>query len=138
MLHLSSDFEYAEIPSTPPTVFQVVPSQSSNFGGVRVSVYMSNFKVVPSVAMLRVEVTLGAVSIVLDPADADSNMGMRSQMSQTMVSFTTPQFSVGGTASVFPERFQQTCLPPLLLCFSWKAFTLVYLMVAQALSNSPN
>jgi hypothetical protein len=65
---------------------------------------MSNFKVVPDVAVLRVEVTLGAVSIVLDPADADSNIMIRSQMSQTMVSFTTPQFLAGGTATVCPQR----------------------------------
>jgi len=96
----SPEFEYVEIPTTPPSVFQVVPSQSSNFGGVKVNVFMSNFKTVPDVSLLRVEVTLEGVSILLDPSDAESNIMMSSQMSQTMVSFTTPAFSVGGVATV--------------------------------------
>jgi len=61
---------------------------------------MNNFKTVPDVSLLRVEVSLEDVSILLDPSNAESNIVMRSQMSQTMVSFTTPAFSVGGTATV--------------------------------------
>jgi len=50
--------------------------------------------------LLRVEVTLEAVSILLDQSDAESNIMMSSQISQTMVSFKTPAFSVGGMATV--------------------------------------
>jgi hypothetical protein len=95
------EFEYAKIPDTPPTVFQVTPASSSNFGNVKLSVYMRNMKVVPSASVLRVEVTLDGESRLLNPTvDSGTGITVRSQMAQTIVSFLTPEFAGGGTASV--------------------------------------
>jgi hypothetical protein len=98
--------EFAAIPDTPPTVFLVTPSSSSNFGNVKISVSMRNMKVVPSASMLRVELVLrgdGGVQLtmLLNPTvNTSTGISVRSQMTQTLVSFLTPQFSEGGTVAV--------------------------------------
>ena len=95
------DFEYAVVPTTPPVVFQVSPRESSNFGGVKVSVYLSNMKVVKRADDLRVQVSLQGEIRLLDPTvDSAADIQVLSQMSQTMVSFVTPVFDAGGTAIV--------------------------------------
>ena len=93
--------EFAAIPDTPATVLRLEPSETSNLKSKKVSVFISNMKEVPSQMLVRVQITLKGVTKLLDPVlNTTSRIYLLSTMSQTLVSFNTPEFLVGGTALV--------------------------------------
>ena len=80
----------------------MVPPQTSNLNSKKVSVYINNIKRITNTALVRVQVELKDDAKILDPSvNMSSNIKVVSTMSQTMVSFNSPEFSIGGIATVW-------------------------------------